>query len=87
LENEMERAFAEDFTLGGLARTGGLRIPRFGASKDLYALGALAHAVLRSPSDPRFAQILRDVGLVDYWCGSGTSADPCHPVGDSFECR
>jgi hypothetical protein len=39
-------------------------------------------------SDPRFAQILRDIGLVDYWRRSGTWADHCHPVGDdSFECR
>jgi hypothetical protein len=37
--------------------------------------------------DPRFKQILRDMGLVDYWRQSGKWADFCRPVGeDDFEC-
>lgn len=71
--------------------------------KDL-ALDALrrAHVDLPSPNlvnlwapfktglraDPRFKQIVRDLGLVDYWRAGGKWSDFCYPVGkDDFECR
>jgi TolB-like protein len=39
-------------------------------------------------ADPRFKQILRDVGLVDYFRASGKWGDFCKPVGkDDFECH
>lgn len=39
-------------------------------------------------TDPRFKDIVRDVGLVDYWRSSGNWADFCKPVGtDDFECH
>jgi TolB-like protein len=37
--------------------------------------------------DPRFKDILREVGLVDYWRARGQWGDHCRPVGaDDFEC-
>jgi TolB-like protein len=42
--------------------------------------------VLRT--DPRFKQMVREMGLVDYWRASGNWADYCKPVGtDDFECK
>ncbi len=39
-------------------------------------------------ADPRFKEIVRDVGLVDYWRASGNWGDYCKPVGnDDFECH
>jgi hypothetical protein len=40
-------------------------------------------------ADPRFKEILRDIGLVDYFRTSGNWADYCSPIpgGDDFECR
>ncbi|HEY6455535.1 MAG TPA: hypothetical protein VIY90_09685 [Steroidobacteraceae bacterium] len=39
-------------------------------------------------SDPRFKQMLRDLGLVDYFRASGKWGDFCNPVGkDDFECH
>ena len=39
-------------------------------------------------TDPRFKEIVRDAGLVDYWRTSGNWGDFCKPVGtDDFECR
>jgi TolB-like protein len=39
-------------------------------------------------ADPRFKQILRDMGLVDYFRASGKWNEFCKPVGkDDFECR
>jgi hypothetical protein len=39
-------------------------------------------------SDPRFKDILRDLGRVDYFRATGNRGDYCHPVGkDDFECR
>lgn len=39
-------------------------------------------------SDPRFKEIIREVGLADYWRKSGDWGDYCKPVGsDDFECR
>ena len=44
----------------------------------------------RSPvrRDPRFKQLVRDLGLVDYWRKSGNWGDLCKPAGtDDFECN
>jgi TolB-like protein len=39
-------------------------------------------------SDPRFKEIVRDRGLVDYWRQSGEWGDFCKPLGaDDFECH
>jgi len=40
-------------------------------------------------ADPRFKEILRDVGLIGYFRASGNWADLCRPLagGDDFECR
>jgi hypothetical protein len=40
-------------------------------------------------SDPRFKDILRDVGLVDYFHDSGNWGDYCRPIsgGADFECN
>ena len=38
--------------------------------------------------DPRFREILREVGLVDYFRASGNWGDFCAPVGsDDFQCH
>ena len=38
--------------------------------------------------DPRFKDLVRDLGLVDYWRKTGAWGDFCHPVGDTdFECQ
>jgi TolB-like protein len=38
--------------------------------------------------DPRFKEIVREIGLVDYWRKSGNWGDFCKPLGnDDFECR
>jgi hypothetical protein len=37
---------------------------------------------------PGFKDLVRDLGLVDYWRTSGKWSDFCHPVGeDDFECE
>jgi TolB-like protein len=39
-------------------------------------------------SDPRFKDIVRELGLVEYWRASGNWGDYCKPVGeDDFECH
>lgn len=39
-------------------------------------------------SDPRFKDVYRRLGLVDYWRATGNWGDFCKPVGtDDFECR
>jgi TolB-like protein len=39
-------------------------------------------------SDPRFKELVRELGLVDYWRSSGKWGDYCKPVGDDdFECH
>ena len=39
-------------------------------------------------TDPRFKELLRDLGLVDYFQASGNWGDFCKPVGkDDFECH
>ena len=38
--------------------------------------------------DPGFKDIVRDLGLVDYWPKTGHWGDYCHPVGENdFECE
>ena len=39
-------------------------------------------------ADPRFKDIVRDLGLVDYFRASGNWGDFCRPLagGDDFEC-
>jgi hypothetical protein len=38
--------------------------------------------------DPRFKNLLRDLGVVDYWRETGSWGDYCRPVGgDNFECH
>jgi hypothetical protein len=39
-------------------------------------------------NDPRFKQLLRDTGLLDYYRASGKWGDFCEPVGkDDFQCH
>jgi TolB-like protein len=39
-------------------------------------------------TDPRFKEIVRNIGLVDYWRSSSNWGDYCKPVGeDDFECQ
>jgi hypothetical protein len=46
----------------------------------------LPHSGVRA--DPRFKELVREAGLVDYWRQSGKWADFCRPVGeDDFECH
>jgi len=33
-------------------------------------------------ADPRFKEIVRDLGIYDYWCASGNWGDFARPVGD-----
>jgi hypothetical protein len=38
-------------------------------------------------ADPRFKEIVRELGLTDYWRASGKWGDFARPVGtDDFEC-
>jgi TolB-like protein len=39
-----------------------------------------------SRNDPQFKNILRELGLVDYFRTSGNWGDYCRPVNDDFEC-
>ena len=37
---------------------------------------------------PGFKDLLRDIGLVDFWRSTGKWPDLCRPLGDDdFECR
>jgi hypothetical protein len=39
-------------------------------------------------ADPRFKQMLRDVGLIDFFRATGKWNDFCQPVGkDDFQCH
>jgi hypothetical protein len=41
-----------------------------------------------APADPRFKELMREVGLPDFWRQSGNWPDFCAPVAkDDFECH
>ena len=51
-----------------------------------YAPWLLVYSGARA--DPRFKELMREVGLADFWRRSGKWPDFCKPVGrDDFECR
>jgi TolB-like protein len=57
--------------------------PSYGAYWGLYLL---PHSGMRSL--PGYKELMREVGLVDYWQKTGDWGDICRPVGkDDFECR
>jgi TolB-like protein len=64
------------------------------ALKRFLVLNQRGHPFLWQPyktnlrSDARFKDIVRDLGLVDYWRTTGSWGDFCKPVGtDDFECH
>jgi hypothetical protein len=58
---------------------------------DLHATAYLSFWPVNTTglhSDPRFKQLVRDLGFVDYFRSTGKWNDFCHPAGkDDFECR
>lgn len=64
------------------------------ALQRLLVLNQRGHPFLWQPyktnlrTDARFKDIVRDLGLVDYWRTTGSWGDFCKPVGtDDFECH
>ncbi len=62
--------------------------------RSLVELHSLTFTELWQPSetglrsDPRFKDIVRDLGMVDYWRASGNWGNFCKPMGkDDFECH
>ena len=55
---------------------------------DLYSLWNMWRPIFKDVRRlPGFKQLVRDIGISDYWRESGNWADFCHPVGDDdFEC-
>jgi TolB-like protein len=71
-----------------LALQGLESMSRQGFSFETYALSMWTPVFRVVRGEPRFKQLLRDMGLVDYWRASGDWGDYCAPVGaDDFQCR
>ncbi|MEP7312089.1 MAG: TIR domain-containing protein [Pseudomonadota bacterium] len=98
---EVRKAFEDPATQGVVSNWAvAMYADRFG-DKNL-ALAALRKTVLLQPlpvnvlwwpqktglrSEPRFKDLVRELGLVDYWRASGKWGDYCRPAGnDDFEC-
>ena len=71
-----------------LALQGLETISRQGYSFETYAQNMWTPVFRVVRGEPRFKQLLRDMGLVDYWRASGNWGDFCRPVGtDDFQCH
>ena len=71
-----------------LALQGRELISRQGFSFETYARDMWSPVFRAMRSEPRFKQLLRDMGVVDYWRATADWGDYCKPVGaDDFECH
>lgn len=82
--------FADGFGERDLALTA-IRKGAFNpAVRNPYNIGTLLWYPYKTQlrTDPRFKDIVREIGLVDYWRKSGNWGDYCKPVGaDDFQCQ